>query len=88
MSLLMFLMAHRWLRPGWDWLVSRKLSSFWREVCASPLEAGMGRFCDTATAVGFTLVSGGREPPPHALLAWIHRCGEVVGVGASTRKAS
>ena len=21
-------------------------------------------------------------------LAWIHRCGEVVGVGASTRKAS
>ena len=41
MSLLMFLMAHRWLRPGWDWLVSRKLSSFWREVCATPLEAGM-----------------------------------------------
>ena len=54
MSLLMFLMAHRWLRPGWDWLVSRKLSSFWREVCGTPLEAGMTRFCDTATAVGFT----------------------------------
>ena len=54
MSLLMFLMAHRWLRPGWDWLVSRKLSSFWREVCDTPLEAGMGRFCDTAVAVGFS----------------------------------
>ena len=25
---------------------------------------------------------------PRTLLAWIHRCGEVVGVGASTRKAS
>ena len=35
-----------------------------------------------------TLVSGGREPPPPALLAWIHRRGEAEGVGASTRKAS
>jgi hypothetical protein len=36
MSLLMFLMVHGWLRPGWDWLVSRKLSSFWREIPGSP----------------------------------------------------
>jgi integrase len=54
MSLLMFLMVRRWLRPGFDWLVARKLSSFWREIPGSTLEADMGRFCDTATAVGFT----------------------------------
>ena len=60
MSLLMFLMARRWLRPGWDWLVSRKLSSFWREVCDTPLEAAMGRFCDTATAVGFSEIQAKR----------------------------
>ncbi|MFV1991310.1 MAG: integrase, partial [Acidimicrobiales bacterium] len=37
MSLLMFLMVHGWLRPGWGWLVSHKLSSFWREVAGSPI---------------------------------------------------
>src|SRR5690606_33234832 len=46
MSLLMFLMVRGWLRPGWDWLVARKLSSFWREIDGSPLEADMTRFCD------------------------------------------
>lgn len=54
MSLIMFLMVRGWLRPGWDWLVSRKLSSFWREIPGSPMEADMARFCDTAIAVGFT----------------------------------
>ena len=60
MSLLMFLMTHGWLRPGWDWLVSRKLSSFWREICGTPLEGAMGRFCDTATAVGFSEIQAKR----------------------------
>ena len=61
MSLLMFLMVRGWLRPGWDWLVSRKLSSFWREITASPpLEADMTRFCDTARAVGFTEIQAKR----------------------------
>lgn len=54
MSLLMFLMVRGWLRPGWDWLVSRKLSSFWREILGSPLATDMARFCDIAVAVGFT----------------------------------
>ena len=53
MSLLMFLMVQGWLRPGWDWLVARKLSSFWREIDGSPLEADLARFCDTAVSVGF-----------------------------------
>ena len=49
---LMFLMIHRSLRPGWDWLVERKLSSFWREIVGSPLEADMARFMDAAVTSG------------------------------------
>ncbi len=60
MSLLMFLMTHGWLRPGWDWLVSRKLSSFWREAAHSPLAGDMARVVDTATAVGFTPIQARR----------------------------
>lgn len=60
MSLLMFLMVQGWLRPGWDWLVAKKLSSFWREVDGSRLEADMTRFCDTAVAVGFTEIQAKR----------------------------
>jgi integrase len=54
MSLLMFLMVRGWLCPGWDWLVARKLSSFWREVPGTTLEADMIRFREAAVAVGFT----------------------------------
>ncbi len=60
MSLLMFLMVQGWLRPGWDWLVAKKLSNFWREVEGSRLAADMGRFCDTAVAVGFTEIQARR----------------------------
>lgn len=60
MSLLMFLMIGGWLQPGWDWLVAKKLSSFWREVKGSRLEADMTRFCDTAVAVGFTEIQARR----------------------------
>ncbi len=53
-SLIMMLMCRGWLQPGWDWLVRRKLSSFWREIVGTPLEADMARFVDTAIKVGFT----------------------------------
>lgn len=49
-----FLMIYGFLQPGWDYLVSRKLSSFWREVTASPIEAGMVRFVEQAVEVGYT----------------------------------
>ncbi|MDA8355644.1 MAG: tyrosine-type recombinase/integrase [Actinomycetota bacterium] len=51
---LMFLMVHGLLRPGWDYLVARKLSSFWREVAGSPIEAGMNRFVEQAEALGYS----------------------------------
>ncbi|HUX04036.1 MAG: tyrosine-type recombinase/integrase [Actinomycetota bacterium] len=53
-SFLMFLMVHGWLQPGYDYLVSRKLTSFWREITASPLEADMTRFLHGAEAIGYT----------------------------------
>lgn len=56
----MFLIVWGWLRPGWDWLVSRKLSTFWRDIVATPLEADMARFLDTAEAVGFTPIQAKR----------------------------
>src|SRR6516165_10914162 len=49
-----FLMVYGFLQPGWDYLVSRKLSSFWREVTGSPIEDGMARFVDEAVKVGYT----------------------------------
>ncbi len=55
-AFLMFLMVHRWLQPGWDWLVERKLSSFWREIVGSPLEADMARFLRAAEAIGFARI--------------------------------
>ncbi len=54
LSFLMFLMVHGHLRPGYDYLVSRKLSSFWRDIVGSPLEAEMARFRQAAEAIGYT----------------------------------
>ena len=54
LSFVMFLMVHRHLRPGYDYLVSRKLSSFWRDIVGSPLEAEMGGFRQAAEGIGYT----------------------------------
>jgi len=55
---LTFLMVYGHLRPGYDYLVSRKLSSFWRDIVTSPLEADMVRFRQSAEAIGFTPTNG------------------------------
>ncbi len=57
-----FLMVHGWLQSGYDYLVSRKLSSFWREITASPLEADMARFRGGAEAIGYTPIQSLRSP--------------------------
>ncbi|MGI8757099.1 MAG: tyrosine-type recombinase/integrase [Acidimicrobiales bacterium] len=49
-----------YLQPGWDWLVARKLSSFWREVAGSPIEADMARFLSAAETIGFTPIQAYR----------------------------
>ncbi|MDQ4096319.1 MAG: site-specific integrase [Actinomycetota bacterium] len=54
LSFLMFLMVHGHLRPGYDYLVARKLSSFWRDIVGSPVEPDMARFRQAAEGIGYT----------------------------------
>src|SRR5699024_5654882 len=61
-----FLMLHGRLRPGYDYLLSRKLSPIWREIQTSPLRAEIDRFLDEAEKLGFTartrLATGSQVP--------------------------
>lgn len=50
-----FLMLHQGLRPGYDYLLERKLSPIWREIQGSPLQAEVDRFLKGAQALGFTM---------------------------------
>lgn len=49
-----FLMLHRALQPGYDYLLERKLSTIWREITDSPLQADLERFMTAAAELGFT----------------------------------
>jgi hypothetical protein len=61
-----FLMLHQGLRPGYDYLLSRKLSPIWRELQTSPLRAEIDQFLDVAEQLGFTartrLATGSQVP--------------------------
>ena len=50
----LFLMLHRHLRPGYDFLVRRKFPSIWREAARSPIGPELGRFLSGAAELGFT----------------------------------
>ena len=52
--IIMFLMLHQALQPGYDYLLERKLSSVWREITDSPLGPDLDRFMTAAGALGFT----------------------------------
>lgn len=49
-----FLMLHQGLRPGYDYLLDRKLSSIWREIKDSPLAGDLEVFMAAAAELGFT----------------------------------
>ncbi len=49
-----FLMVSRRLRPGYDYLLARKLSSFWRDLQGSALQADLDRFVAAARELGFS----------------------------------
>lgn len=49
-----FLMVSRRLRPGYDYLLARKLSSFWRDLTGSALHEDLDRFVRAAKELGFT----------------------------------
>ena len=52
--LLNFLMLHGHLRPGYDYLLDRKLAVILREAAASPLGADLARFLAGAEALGYS----------------------------------
>jgi len=60
-SFLTFLIVHGHIRPGYDYLVSRKLASFWREIVGSALEEDMTRFCEAAQSIGYTPINAWRS---------------------------
>jgi integrase len=53
-SFLMFLLMGGHLRPGYDYLVRRKLPSFWRELPHGPFAADIELFLSAAAELGFT----------------------------------
>ena len=53
-SFLMFLLLGGHLRPGYDYLLRRKLTSFWREAPHGPMAADLERFLAAAAELGFT----------------------------------
>jgi integrase len=76
-----FLMLHRGLRPGYDYLLERKLSPIWREIQDSPLQAEVARFMDAAETLGFTLrtrLATGSQAPARLLIQTGRRIEELV----------
>jgi integrase len=53
-SFLMFLLLGGHLRPGYDYLLRRKLTSFWREAPYGPMAADLEGFLGAAAELGFT----------------------------------
>jgi hypothetical protein len=60
-----FLMLHRALRPGYDYLLERKLSSIWREIKDSPLGPDLERFMTGAADLGSPSESGSPPAPKY-----------------------
>ena len=53
-SFVTFLMLAGYLRPGYDYLIRRKLAVFWRHLPAGPLADDLTRFLGAAQELGFT----------------------------------
>ncbi len=51
---LLFLMLHGYLRPGYDYLVERKLCGFWHELKLSPMKSDIESFLLGAQEAGFS----------------------------------
>jgi len=76
-----FLMLHQGLHPGHDYLLERKLSSIWREIEGSPLQAEIDRFLDAAETLGFTMrvrLATGSQVPARLLIQTGRRIEDLV----------
>ena len=65
--LLNFLMLHGHLRPGYDYLLDRKLTAILREAAASPLGPDLKRFLAGAGALGYSCGPAQGWPPQIAI---------------------
>ena len=59
-----FLMIHGHLRPGYDYLLERKISSLWRELDGTPLGEDLARVLDAAAAARVQRAGPDRERVP------------------------
>jgi integrase len=78
--LITFLMLHGHLRPGYDYLLERKISSLWRELDASPIGADLARFRDAAAGLGFSdrvRTANASQVPARLLIQTGRRLGEL-----------
>ena len=71
-----FLMLQRAIRPGYDYLLERKLSPIWREIKDSPLAPDLDQFMAAAAGLGFTerVRFGTGSQVPARLLIQTGRC--------------
>jgi hypothetical protein len=71
-----FLMLHRALQPGYDYLLERKLSPIWRDIKGSLLAPDLDRFITAAADLGFTerVRFGTGSQVPARLLIQTGRC--------------
>src|SRR5690606_17388775 len=68
---LTFLMLHNRLHPGYDYLLERTLTPFWREINTSPLRGEIDRFLDAAETIGFAVrarIATGSQVPARLLI--------------------
>jgi len=54
LSFVLFLLFHGHLHPGYDYLVRRKLTSFWRDLSGTPIEEDLATFRAAGESIGFT----------------------------------
>jgi integrase len=74
--LITFLMLYGHLRPGYDYLLERKISSLWRELEGSALGEDLARVLDAAAQLGFSQrvrTANASQVPARLLIQTGHR---------------
>jgi len=75
---LYFLMLHRRLRPGYDYLLERRLTALVRQTPASPLGPELERFVAAAIELGYARKSARGDFGPQVLLRMLIESGNTI----------
>ena len=73
-------MLHGHLRPGYDYLLERKISSLWRELGGTTLGEDLARVLDAAAQLGFServRTANASQVPARLLIQTGRRLGEL-----------